>query len=459
MRTLLRVTQWSAVLACLFSGSCERQPSPEVGRPRLVAATGAPVRVTIPPSATTAMLIKTLPNAECVVTPAAATATATRGAQLFTDAEGTGRFFVRPTQAEVTTRFVIRCEAAGKAVAHSIELRISATPTAEMPSPVMPKMLPPAGKIRPALAAEAALRMSDEELLKAGYPPPPDPRTAPAAHAAWLRSVTRPFISITPHTLMNSSVRHNVNQPTPRSGCKGPPTNGPATSQNWSGIELNGAAGSVGYVRAFWKVPSVTGETGQTTWSSTWIGIDGDGTNDLVQTGTEQDVTATDAAQVFTYRAWTEFLPQQPTESVIANFTVSPGDEIFAEMWIGWVGAGPDLSGGFGVFWLTNNTTGVYTSVYTPVGSTSVGGSEAEWIVERPTLGSALADLADYGTAQIYYAYARHPLSPKHQGYFNCCDSANPNLLNYTMVNGSTNLSTVAIADSQTMNFTWQAFH
>jgi hypothetical protein len=267
------------------------------------------------------------------------------------------------------------------------------------------------------------------------------------------------MVQLVPQTVTSSRVRHAFKQPVPTAGCN-TPSNVNGSSGNWSGIELQQTAASFGWVAGTWKVPSVTGESGQTSFSSTWVGIDGDGTADLVQTGTEQDASATDAAQVFTFRVWTEFLPQQPTESIVANATISPGDEIFAELSIANAGGSPDLSGFFGYFVIMNLTQGWTSQVYTQRGTTTVGGSEAEWIVERPTLGSSLTDLANYSTAQIYNATARRPNSPRHQGYVNCCDNTgSPSFLNMTMMNGTTNLSTVSVANGAAMNFTWQAFH
>ena len=85
-----------------------------------------------------------------------------------------------------------------------------------------------------------------------------------------------------------------------------------------------------------WNVPFVTSEPGGKTYSSMWVGLDGDGETDLVQAGTGQEATNINLGFIqFTltsYYAWTEFLPQQPNEQVISNFTVNPGDEIFTEV-------------------------------------------------------------------------------------------------------------------------------
>src|SRR5260370_31119446 len=64
-----------------------------------------------------------------------------------------------------------------------------------------------------------------------------------------------------------------------------------------------------------------------------------------------------------------------------------------------------------------NLTTGGYTFVNTPRAPTSVSGREAVWIMERPTVGGSLPDLANYGSAVMYNASGRRENSPRHQGY------------------------------------------
>lgn len=209
-----------------------------------------------------------------------------------------------------------------------------------------------------------------------------------------------------------------------------------------------------------WNVPSVTGETNTHTYSAFWVGLDGDGVSDLVQAGTEQENYNFRfpwfSLSISVYYAWTEFLPQQATEQQIANFPINPGDEIFCEVWIGNAGSGPTLSGAFGVLLLENLTTSESTTVYTPVGTTVVGGSEAVWIMERPSLGTALTDLADYTSARMFNAYARKANSPRHRGYV---PYQGANNLQITMVNGATTLSTVTAIDTYSMRFDWQHFH
>jgi hypothetical protein len=224
---------------------------------------------------TSAIVVKTLPTAACIVRPAEG-GTPTAMARFFADQQGSARFFVQPGASEEITRLLVQCEAAGTTTSQTIALRASTTPTADFPPP--PPVPPLIGKTRPGLSRETAMRLSDQELVRRGYPLPPDAQLSPDGYERWLRAVTTPVTVINPVVVTNPYVRHDY----------GNTRNGPATSNNWSGVELRGAAGPFAWVSAWWNVPAVTGESKTQTYSSTWVGIDGDGTNDLAQAGTDR---------------------------------------------------------------------------------------------------------------------------------------------------------------------------
>jgi hypothetical protein len=148
-------------------------------------------------------------------------------------------------------------------------------------------------------------------------------------------------------------------------------------SSNWSGYAETGAETSI---TGTWKVPTVTKSSG-TTYSSSWIGIDGFANSDLIQTGTEADWIGGKAH----YDAWWEILPA--AETVIPSLPVSPGDTITADV--------HKVSGTTWSITITDTTTG---GTFTTTKSYSGPGASAEWIQERPELGSRLANLARYGT-------------------------------------------------------------
>ncbi len=94
-------------------------------------------------------------------------------------------------------------------------------------------------------------------------------------------------------------------------------------STNWSGYAIDASHGAVTAVYGSWVVPTVTG-TG-TSYSSAWVGIDGDNSSTVEQIGTDSDISNGKA----TYYAWYEMYP---SDSVNLKLTVKPGDSISAQV-------------------------------------------------------------------------------------------------------------------------------
>lgn len=162
------------------------------------------------------------------------------------------------------------------------------------------------------------------------------------------------------------------------------------TSTNWSGyaIETNLAnpqSGAVSDVKGSWVVPSVScGNTN--TYSASWVGIDGDTSKTVEQTGTEQDCINGSPS----YYAWFEMYPK-PSFSV--NLSINPGDTINAEVkYVG--GKKYQLT-------LTDTTTGTFTTTQ----SANAQRQSAEWIMEAPSSGGILP-LANFGTIPFSNASA-----------------------------------------------------
>ena len=151
------------------------------------------------------------------------------------------------------------------------------------------------------------------------------------------------------------------------------------TSSNWSGYVAT--SGGYTHVSGSWRIPTVT-VTADDRYSSTWVGIGGDPTPDLIQAGTEQDSVGGKAV----YTAWTEILPQP--ESVITTMTVSPGDVMNV-----------DIVQTLTALWkitVTDSTTGQSFTRSTPYPSLH---TTAEWIHEAPTVGGLIANLAQTSNA------------------------------------------------------------
>ena len=153
-------------------------------------------------------------------------------------------------------------------------------------------------------------------------------------------------------------------------------------STNWSGYVASGTGAQFSQVSGTWTVPTV--HPGPTGYSSSWVGIDGTSTQDLIQAGTEQDW----GPQGVVYYAWYELLPA----SAMYLGPVYPGDQVN----VGITKAGPG-TWTIDVYDLTKHTTWAGAVSY------SVPGDSAEWVEEAPTNGqtSALYPLADFGSVKF----------------------------------------------------------
>ncbi|HEX3780657.1 MAG TPA: G1 family glutamic endopeptidase [Pseudonocardiaceae bacterium] len=150
-------------------------------------------------------------------------------------------------------------------------------------------------------------------------------------------------------------------------------------SSNWSGYAETGS----GYTSASvtWTVPSASQTSGDT-YGSDWVGIDGDGNSDLIQTGTEEDYVGGQAE----YGAWWEILPA--AETPIPNMTISPGDSV--------TGTVAQQSGSSWKITLTDNSTG---QSFNTTQDYSGPGQSVEYIEESPEVGGSIATPADLSTA------------------------------------------------------------
>ncbi|MGC1648613.1 MAG: G1 family glutamic endopeptidase [Candidatus Sulfotelmatobacter sp.] len=202
--------------------------------------------------------------------------------------------------------------------------------------------------------------------------------------------------------------------------------------KNWSGFDLKNAPNEVPIptydeVEGEWYVPSVANAVfDETTFSVFWVGLDGDDgicptycpggghTSDLWQAGTGQQITSMPfnlngrvVQFIFSdYFAWTELLPAQSIQT-LANFNVSPGDEMFISVWVGDFAQSPSLFGHLAIAFVEDITRSEYTYVYNPIATGQIWGYQAEWIMERPFENGALPDLADYNHANMYLPYAQ----------------------------------------------------
>ncbi len=122
-------------------------------------------------------------------------------------------------------------------------------------------------------------------------------------------------------------------------------------------------------VSASWVVPNVSGNGQTTTADGTWIGIGGISSGDLIQTGTQDVVSASGAVSTATFY---ELLPNAAV--TIRNIAVAPGDSMIATI--------TEISSGTWTISITDNTD---NESFTTTVSYNSSQSSAEWIEEDPS--------------------------------------------------------------------------
>jgi len=344
---------------------------------------------TIAPNVETGIVLKTAPDAACDLH--ATGAGDTRSMRFYANADGYVKLNASAREG-MESRVQLDCSAKGKSVSYPLHLVASSTPTSDMPAPLRKIPTVKGSKVRPGLSEAQAQSMTDEQLEQAGYPARPNVVESPAEYERWVSRVAKPMTILPAHMVSRSDITA-----TPKS----------YTSSNWSGLE--GHTTTKHYYSAVtgtWGVPPILGASsdGSTDYSAFWVGLDGDGLNDLVQAGTEQDAVEWLGFLFTGYYAWSELLPNQPTEQEL--FDVDAGDEMEVEVWIGTGSGSPNPNGGYASYRVTDVTQSESTVFYVPLSGTVFNGKEAEWIMERPSLGGSLPELAEYLVANMEYTTA-----------------------------------------------------
>jgi hypothetical protein len=154
-------------------------------------------------------------------------------------------------------------------------------------------------------------------------------------------------------------------------------------STNWSGYDVTGH-GPYNSVAASWVQAAVDCTKTPTGYSSFWVGLDGDTTGTVEQTGTEADCSSGSAR----YYGWYEMYPKFP---VNYSDVVAPGDTMRASVTY--------QSGGTFRLVLTDQTRGWTHTVSAKLKRATRG--SAEVIVEAPSSSGGVLPLADFGTASF----------------------------------------------------------
>ena len=403
----------AAVLLCGITASASNA--------KVVAEQG----FTITPNAETAIVLKTQPGAACDLR--SSDTNDSRSMRFYANGDGYLKIHANAREG-IESRVHLDCSAKGNGnsnrnvVSYPLHLIASSTPTANMPAPQSKMPLPKGSTVRPALNEAQAQSMSDDQLDKLGYPARPDVLTSPDKYAKWVAQVSKPMTMLPTYFVSTNVTATPANY----------------TSSNWSGLEAHSTTThQYSAVTAIWDVPPVVlaSSDGATDYSSMWVGLDGDGTNDLVQAGTEQDAVDFFGTVFAGYYAWSELLPNQPTENSV--FDVNAGDEMGVEVWIGTGSGAPNPNGSLGSFRIIDYTQNEEARFDTALDGTKYNGTEAEWIMERPRVGGSLPELAAYLVANMEGASVLNAKTNK------WVDSGNAANRNISMYNGKHELSEV----------------
>lgn len=202
-----------------------------------------------------------------------------------------------------------------------------------------------------------------------------------------------------------------------------------STSSNWSGYALSGH-GPYTSVSAHWTQPEVNCSVTPNGWSAFWVGLDGDTTSTVEQTGTEAECSSGKAV----YFGWYEMYPRFPTNY---RNRVAPGDSMSASV----------SYTGNGTFSLTLSDVTQRWSQSTSQRLTSAKLASAEVIVEAPSSSGGILPLADFGTATLGEAHADGSL----------VTSATPGIEPISMLAGATLLAEPSPIGEGTFSDTWHA--
>jgi Peptidase A4 family len=200
------------------------------------------------------------------------------------------------------------------------------------------------------------------------------------------------------------------------------------TSQNWAGYASAGSAGSFTSVSASWTEPAVTC-TATGTFASFWVGLDGDGTTTVEQTGTEADCDGGTA----TYQGWFEMFPAAP---VFYDNPVNPGDAMSASV----------VANGGGAFTLTltDSTQGWNQTTSQTSGTAQLG--SAEVIAEAPSDQTVLP-LSNFGAVSFTGVTVDNT----------AIGNENPSALTMVSANGVTEATPSALTGGNAFTVTWDS--
>ncbi|HET7060461.1 MAG TPA: G1 family glutamic endopeptidase [Candidatus Saccharimonadales bacterium] len=222
----------------------------------------------------------------------------------------------------------------------------------------------------------------------------PEPAAAPPA------STAAPPVRTPPATSGSTKVEPVV-KPAPTAKVSGLTPTSPAapsgssqvttgyTSLNWSGYLATNAAFTS--VSGSWTATNAAGNGASTSADSTWIGIGGVTSGDLIQVGTQNIISASGN------RTTSAFYEMLPAASInITSMTVTAGDSMSASV--------SEIGSSVWSISITDNTTGGSFTKTVSYGSSL---SSAEWIEEDPSYaGGSLVPFDSFNEAVFTSASA-----------------------------------------------------
>jgi hypothetical protein len=246
------------------------------------------------------------------------------------------------------------------------------------------------------------LTASDDRLADHGFPPRPDPATSPKEYASWSKAMLASRRRIVP-ALQQTTLFHGPARLRQAGNSK---TDNALFSYNWSGyVDFNGATrfGSSSFSAVATEVVVPTAReafgvcSGNVEYGSSWVGMDGANSSDVLQAGIEFDAACFDGTTATLYAPWFEWYPF--SEVRITNLPIAPGDDVYVEVW--------NTSATQGYAYLVNeNANEAVTISFQPPAGTKLVGNSAEWVTERPETNGATATLTNYIADPFWSAFA-----------------------------------------------------
>ncbi len=407
------------------------------------------MKIDVRPGVESPVLMNAAPNSTCFLH---VRGDSVRRMMLFADGEGQVRFYINAHQEfGEAPRLELDCTTAdSKQITYPAE--VSASTLAPEPSVnVRTEELPVGARMTEPIAPADARSLSSLELARLGLPPRPDEVSSPETFSEWLNIVTRPHIQVRASQIARSDI------PRSESGV----ANGKESKATWSGYELRSGKGTYNAVMGSWSVPSVACKptSGSLCFNALFVGLDGDGTADLLQAGTEQEAFTYQQYTLTDYYFFNEVMPNQGLGQEIGHFPVAPSDTVFSEVWVGDGSGNPNNNGGYEWIFLLNERTNQVYEDSVPLNGTKFLGEEAEWILERPTETNGTPyQLAFYGLAVMNQATALSETGVATN--YSASNDINLTMVNdYKVYNDNNTLSIAMPANKTSIFYFWLNYH